>query len=975
MVLAVTINFFIQLSRNATFVGSFALGPSMFPKFCFFMTLAVLLHSAGHASSEKTSSHDVIVVGAGAAGLYAAKTLQGFGYEVLIIEAKDRIGGRIKSETLGDMRVELGAEEHYLAEGGNPIWGAMIAEFGDEIYVQPHQGASAFSMDDGAGTCWATEFALNPCSNDSDVTAVDEFWNWYQLLEAHQDPSSTLADDVFNEYGVGPGHRAYHLYDAGIAGATFATNLDQLGARSLALESNEWDLSNTIRAIADKDLGYSDALELLWWDEVTSGSDILLSTPVQVIDTTGDHVLVLDANGGRHLAKQVIVTVSIGVLQSGVIEFNPELPASTIEAYMGIGFDSGMKIAIRFSSPWWETEGEPLAWLVTEGVAGVCWVPSDYKSNTASHILMCYPMGDNSRALRALASNGNSSAIVDAVLKDLDNTFPQAPNAASVNYIEALVEDWGADPYTRGAYSYPRVETVLSIELDNRRRDLKRPVAADRIFFAGEATHETHPASVVGAIHEGERAALQVNSVNGTPGQPPSLPLELPSAPAITSTDYGDGKIILAVSVSDNGGKEITGYEATCTDGTNTYTGTSTSSAITVSGLTNGVSYTCSVTATNSEGTSAASAATASIIPSPKPPRVVLEEPVMDETHTGVGNLRGWAISSDGIEKVEVHIDGSYAFDAPYGGVRTDVRDAFPDVKGSGNSGFSLAFNYSNLSSGTHTVSVIAHSGAGATKESAADFEVVRFDSSFISAPNAVDLSEGSCSLASDEVTLSNVTVDGSQHNLVMKWRRAEQGFELIQIDKSDDETAEAARIAFSAQQSHIVAQSDPILRVILEEPILEEIHTGVGNLRGWAIADEGIEKVEIYIDGAYSFDAPYGGVRTDVRDAFPDAEGSENSGFSLAFNYSNLSAGGHTIKAIAYDRLGATKESSAEFTVVRFDSSFISDLNAVDLSEGSCSLGTDDVSLTDVTVDGSLHDLVMKWRTAEQGFEIVEIP
>jgi subtilisin-like proprotein convertase family protein len=454
----------------------------------------------------------------------------------------------------------------------------------------------------------------------------------------------------------------------------------------------------------------------------------------------------------------------------------------------------------------------------------------------------------------------------------------------------------------------------------------------------------------------------------------PSVSLELPSVPIITSTDYEDGKIILAVSVSDNGGTDITGYEAICTDGANSYTGTSASSPITVSGLTNGVAYTCTVTATNSVGTSAASASTASIVPSPKPPRVVLEEPLMDETHTGVGNLRGWAISSDGIDKVEIYIDDAYALDAPYGGVRTDVGAAFPDVEGSENSGFSLAFNYSNLSSGTHTVSAIAHSDAGATKASAADFEVVRFASSFISDPNAVDLSLGSCSLASDEVTLANVTVDGSQHDLVMKWRRAEQGFELIQIEKSDDETAEASPVALSAQQSNLVAQSDPVLRVVLEEPILEEIHTGVGNLRGWAVADEGIEKVEIYIDGAYSFDAPYGGVRTDVRDAFPDVEGSENSGFSLAFNYSNLSLGPHTIAAVAHNGLGVTKESSADFNVVRFDSSFISDLNAVDLSEGSCSLGTDEVSLTDVTVDGSLHDLVMKWRRAEQGFEIVEI-
>ena len=80
--------------------------------------------SIGSTDSSDTA-HDVIVVGAGSAGLYATKTLQSYGYDVLIIEATDRIGGRIKSASLGDMRVELGAEEHYLDEGNNPVWPAI----------------------------------------------------------------------------------------------------------------------------------------------------------------------------------------------------------------------------------------------------------------------------------------------------------------------------------------------------------------------------------------------------------------------------------------------------------------------------------------------------------------------------------------------------------------------------------------------------------------------------------------------------------------------------------------------------------------------------------------------------------------------------------------------------------------------------------------------------------------------------------
>ena len=168
---------------------------------------------------------------------------------------------------------------------------------------------------------------------------------------------------------------------------------------------------------------------------------------------------------------------------------------------------------------------------------------------------------------------------------------------------------------------------------------------------------------------------------------------------------------------------------------------------------------------------------------------------------------------------------------------------------------------------------------------------------------------------------------------------------------------------------------ADPgVLKVTLEEPVKGQVHTGVGNLRGWAVASEGITKVEILVDGVLAFEAPYGGERGDVGGAFPDVAGSSESGFSLAYNYSNLSAGTHTITAVAHNALGETEESAASFEVVRFDSPFISDPNAVNLNDASCTVSSDEISIVDARVDGSLLDLMLKWRRAEQGFEIIEI-
>ena len=137
-------------------------------------------------------------------------------------------------------------------------------------------------------------------------------------------------------------------------------------------------------------------------------------------------------------------------------------------------------------------------------------------------------MGDNAAALNDIAANigggaAGDTAIINAILADLDATLPQAPNGATANYIEGVVQNWGTHPYTLGVYSYPKVGTYTTAN-DSRRLDLQVPVANNRIFFAGEGSHNTHSATVVGALHEGERAANNVNSVNGNPNNPPPLP-------------------------------------------------------------------------------------------------------------------------------------------------------------------------------------------------------------------------------------------------------------------------------------------------------------------------------------------------------------------------------------------------------------------------------------------------------------------
>ena len=129
--------------------------------------LAVGLPQAA-LSVEPSTDHDIVIVGAGASGLYAASELDALGYDVLILEATDRHGGRVFSDMLGDVGIEHGAEELY-GSANNFVFNDVKALYGNkaqiEIFRENSSQDTLISMD-GGSTCYV--FTGN-CDQDSDI--------------------------------------------------------------------------------------------------------------------------------------------------------------------------------------------------------------------------------------------------------------------------------------------------------------------------------------------------------------------------------------------------------------------------------------------------------------------------------------------------------------------------------------------------------------------------------------------------------------------------------------------------------------------------------------------------------------------------------------------------------------------------------------------------------------------------------------
>ncbi|MCV6623832.1 MAG: matrixin family metalloprotease [Cellvibrionaceae bacterium] len=166
----------------------------------------------------------------------------------------------------------------------------------------------------------------------------------------------------------------------------------------------------------------------------------------------------------------------------------------------------------------------------------------------------------------------------------------------------------------------------------------------------------------------------------------------------------------------------------------------------------------------------------------------------------------------------------------------------------------------------------------------------------------------------------------------------------------------------------------EPELRASLEEPSASQAASGITNIRGWAVGTNPISRVELYIDNKYIDNIPYGSERPDVGQSFPNYSNSEHSGFSMIYNWGNLSPGQHTMEIRAYDSAGRLETDSTTFNVHAFDNSFISDPTRVEILSDAKITNGRTITLDEVRADGKTYKVVLQWNTATQKWDIAEI-
>ncbi|CAJ1919044.1 flavin monoamine oxidase family protein [Aeromonas jandaei] len=435
----------------------------------------------GELISAVTDRWQVIVIGAGVAGLVAAKKLCDAGYHVLVLEARDRIGGRLhtSSQWTGPA-IDLGATWIHGAGPQNPV-----ARLADEL------GIKHFSTDsECADIFYGGSHKLSPSQYARLTLIEDEISAAIMILQdAERDVS--LRDGIYSRLSYSSRTEEEQRIIDFVLSSTieheYGGSIEQLSSywfdSDEDFSGDEWVLYN----------GYQSVVEYLAQD-----LDIRLEQEIIKVEYESNAEVIVKTINRTYQAAQVILTLPLGVLKSGRVEFQPPLPSRKAQAIRKLGVGTLNKCCLHFPYAFWDTRYDWINNIPDTGNKGqwVEWV--SLARHTNQPVLIGFNAAEFALHVEQLDDQDTVSSAMAALRAMYGANIPDP--------MSYLITRWSADPYAMGAYSYNGLGAT-----PKARDDLAKSIA-HRLFFAGEATERHFFQTVHGAYLSGVRAADEVIS-------------------------------------------------------------------------------------------------------------------------------------------------------------------------------------------------------------------------------------------------------------------------------------------------------------------------------------------------------------------------------------------------------------------------------------------------------------------------------
>jgi monoamine oxidase len=412
--------------------------------------------------------YDVVIIGAGAAGLSAARVLTGAGQSVCLIEARPRVGGRIHTLHFADLPlpVELGAE-------------FIHGEVGTTLDIVDAAALVAARLPDDHW--WSV---------DGKRERIADFWGAIDHLRSK---IGNLQRDIsFAEFLRRRRDLTPRLRELGcnFVEGYHASHADRISASVLRSADQEQEGDNRQFRIVN---GQDALIEWLRAGLDPRRTELLLGTVADRVQWS-DRAVTVHCGATRIRAAKLVVTVPIGVWKAGTLAFDPPLP----DKERAIGkLESGhvVKIAFRFRERFWDD----VNFLHTsDRYMPTWWTLAPFRAP----VLTGWAGG---HAADALLADG-PDALVDRALHAMASAWDVPRRRLDELLAGTFTHDWQADPFSRCAYSYAAVGGA------GAHAALAKPVRGT-LFFAGEATSSDQTGTVAGAIESGQRAAREALGV------------------------------------------------------------------------------------------------------------------------------------------------------------------------------------------------------------------------------------------------------------------------------------------------------------------------------------------------------------------------------------------------------------------------------------------------------------------------------